>query len=159
MCPGGFPARETAELIRVLEPTRAELLHIYFGHIAVHFFRSSANGQGRASFPSMAPMSWSTWKSRRIAPRPQQDARSGAARPRALGFAPRALVSLGCSPTDKIRLQRTGIPLYEFEFRARALPQNGHWQLLQAGRLIAKKGIRPACEPLRISRAKCQRRV
>ncbi len=53
----------------------------------------------------------------------------------------KALVSLGC-PADKIRLQRTGIPLSEIAFRPRAFPQDGHWHLLQAGRLIEKKGFR-----------------
>jgi colanic acid/amylovoran biosynthesis glycosyltransferase len=52
-----------------------------------------------------------------------------------------ALVSLGC-PEEKLRLQRTGIPLSEIAFRPRTFPQNGQWHLLQAGRLIEKKGFR-----------------
>jgi len=52
----------------------------------------------------------------------------------------RALVDLGCDP-KKIEIQRTGIPLGEFPFRHRAVPKNGAWQFLQAGRLIEKKGL------------------
>jgi glycosyltransferase involved in cell wall biosynthesis len=52
----------------------------------------------------------------------------------------RALVDLGCDP-KKIEIQRTGIPLEEFPFRERAVPQNGEWQFVQAGRLIEKKGL------------------
>src|SRR5262249_58285177 len=52
----------------------------------------------------------------------------------------RALVGLGCDPA-KIEIQRTGIPLEEFPFRERAVPKNGEWQFVQAGRLIEKKGL------------------
>lgn len=51
-----------------------------------------------------------------------------------------ALVNLGC-PADKIRLNRTGIPLAKFPFQARIWPTDGAWHLLQAARLIEKKGI------------------
>jgi glycosyltransferase involved in cell wall biosynthesis len=52
----------------------------------------------------------------------------------------RAIVDLGCDP-EKIKIQRTGIPLEEFPFRDRAVPKNGEWQFVQAGRLIEKKGL------------------
>jgi len=52
----------------------------------------------------------------------------------------RAVVGLGCDP-KKIEIQRTGIPSEEFPFRDRAVPKNGEWQLVQAGRLIEKKGL------------------
>ncbi len=52
-----------------------------------------------------------------------------------------ALIKLGCAP-EKLRLHRTGIPLAEFAFVARAFPPaNGAWCLLQACRLIEKKGL------------------
>ena len=53
----------------------------------------------------------------------------------------RALIEIGCSP-EKIELQRTGIPLSEFPFRERKAPGNGEWRLLQACRLIEKKGLK-----------------
>ncbi len=41
----------------------------------------------------------------------------------------------------KIEIQRTGIPLEEFPIRERNVPGNGEWRLVQAGRLIEKKGL------------------
>jgi glycosyltransferase involved in cell wall biosynthesis len=52
----------------------------------------------------------------------------------------RAVVDLGCDP-EKIEILRTGIPLEEFPFRDRAVPTNGEWRFVQAGRLIEKKGL------------------
>jgi glycosyltransferase involved in cell wall biosynthesis len=55
----------------------------------------------------------------------------------------RALMELGCDET-KIALQRTGIPLEEFPFRERSFPsrsRGSEWRLVQAGRLIEKKGL------------------
>jgi colanic acid/amylovoran biosynthesis glycosyltransferase len=50
-----------------------------------------------------------------------------------------ALIKLGCPP-DKLSIQRTGIPLKTFSYHARQRPANGAWRLLQASRLIEKKG-------------------
>jgi colanic acid/amylovoran biosynthesis glycosyltransferase len=50
------------------------------------------------------------------------------------------LQDLGCSP-DKIRLNRTGIPLQNFPWIERSVPVDGQWQLVQACRLIEKKGL------------------
>ena len=51
-----------------------------------------------------------------------------------------ALIGLGCSP-DKLRIQRTGIPLDTFRYLPRERPTDGAWRLLQACRLIEKKGL------------------
>jgi colanic acid/amylovoran biosynthesis glycosyltransferase len=51
-----------------------------------------------------------------------------------------ALVALGCSP-DKLRVQRAGIPLDTFRYFGRQRPTDGAWRLLQACRLIEKKGL------------------
>ena len=53
----------------------------------------------------------------------------------------RALIEIGCSP-QKIRIQRTGIPVDEIPFRARAWPSDGAWKFVQACRLIEKKGLK-----------------
>src|SRR5438445_3210951 len=52
----------------------------------------------------------------------------------------RAVVELGCEE-NKIDIVRTGIPLNEFPFREREFPTNGEWRLVQASRLIEKKGL------------------
>ncbi len=51
------------------------------------------------------------------------------------------LEKLGCPP-DKLRLQRTGIPLEAWPFQARAQPVDGAWHFVQACRLVPKKGLR-----------------
>lgn len=51
-----------------------------------------------------------------------------------------SLVALGCSP-EKLRIQHTGIPLDTFRYVARQRPADGAWRLLQACRLIQKKGL------------------
>src|SRR2546430_11044521 len=52
-----------------------------------------------------------------------------------------AVIDLGCVP-EKIEIQRAGIPLADFPFRERGIPGDGQWRLLQAGRLIEKKGLK-----------------
>jgi len=47
---------------------------------------------------------------------------------------------LGCPP-EKLRINRTGIPLSEFPFVDREPPRDGKWRVVQACRLIPKKGI------------------
>jgi colanic acid/amylovoran biosynthesis glycosyltransferase len=53
----------------------------------------------------------------------------------------KALLQVGCPP-EKIRLNRTGIPLQAFALRERTTPADGRWRLFQACRLIAKKGVK-----------------
>jgi glycosyltransferase involved in cell wall biosynthesis len=52
----------------------------------------------------------------------------------------RAIIDLGCDER-KIEIQRTGIPLDEFPFRERNFAGAKEWRLVQAGRLIEKKGL------------------
>jgi glycosyltransferase involved in cell wall biosynthesis len=51
-----------------------------------------------------------------------------------------ALMDLGCS-ASKISIQHAGIPLSAYHFIQRPKPVQGAWQLLQACRLIEKKGL------------------
>jgi colanic acid/amylovoran biosynthesis glycosyltransferase len=46
----------------------------------------------------------------------------------------------GCPP-EKLRLNRTGIPLEAFPFTQRPMPADGSWRFVQACRLIEKKGL------------------
>jgi glycosyltransferase involved in cell wall biosynthesis len=50
------------------------------------------------------------------------------------------LVHIGCPP-EKVRISRTGLPLAEFPYIRREAPVDGQWRLLQACRLIPKKGV------------------
>jgi colanic acid/amylovoran biosynthesis glycosyltransferase len=131
---------ELKELLSVLSETRARLLHIYFGQIAVHLLpliRASRN-PSVVSFHGADVMVDMNKSAYREATLQVLDAvtlvlvRSESLR--------RALVDLGCDP-GKIEIQRTGIPLEEFPFRDRSVPKNGEWRFVQAGRLIEKKGL------------------
>jgi colanic acid/amylovoran biosynthesis glycosyltransferase len=53
------------------------------------------------------------------------------------------LIELDCDP-KKIRLNRTGIPLDGFPYLVRNAPLNGAWTIVQACRLVPKKGLATA---------------
>jgi colanic acid/amylovoran biosynthesis glycosyltransferase len=131
---------ELRTLLAILSETRARLLHIYFGHIAVHLLpliRAWKN-PSIVSFHGADVMVDMHKPAYRDATLQMLNAvtlvlvRSESLR--------RALVDLGCD-SQKIEIQRTGIPLEEFPFRERAVPKNGEWRFVQAGRLIEKKGL------------------
>ena len=132
--------RETNAIIRVLETAEARLLHIYFGHIAVHLLPlirqwdkpSVVSFHGADVMVDLAKPAY-----RRATEEMLDAVRLVLVRSNSLA---RALNGIGC-PSEKIRVQRTGIPLDELPFRERQWPANGQWHLLQAGRLIPKKGI------------------
>jgi colanic acid/amylovoran biosynthesis glycosyltransferase len=131
---------ELHALLRVLTKTDARLLHIYFGHIAVHLL-PLIRGWTKPSIVSfhgadvIVDMDKPAY---REATRQMLDAvklvlvRSESLR--------REVIHLGCDE-KKIEVQRTGIPLDEFPFRERSFPQNGEWRFVQACRLIEKKGL------------------
>jgi colanic acid/amylovoran biosynthesis glycosyltransferase len=115
------------------------LLHIYFGHIAVHLLPlmhhwpkpTVVSFHGADVLVDLAKPRY------RLATREMlAAARLVLVRSQSLA---RAVAALGCS-AEKIRLHRTGIPLAEITFRPRTSPNDGAWKLLQAGRLIEKKG-------------------
>jgi len=131
---------EVRTLLAVLSETRARLLHIYFGQIAVHLLPliQAWKNPTIVSFHGADVMVDMDKPAYREATLQMLDAvtlvlvRSKSLR--------RAVVDLGCDP-QKIEIQRTGIPLEEFPYRDRAVPKNGEWQFVQAGRLIEKKGL------------------
>jgi len=133
-------AKEVRSLRLKLAADRCELLHIYFGnnglfwlpflrnprvpvvvsfhgadvHVKVH--TPAAKRMFRAMFASSALV---------------------LARSESLAS---SLRDLGCAG-DKIRVQRAGIPLDTFSYVAREQPTDNAWQLVQACRLIEKKGL------------------
>jgi colanic acid/amylovoran biosynthesis glycosyltransferase len=131
---------ELTALLRVLSQTRAHLLHIYFGQIAVHLLPLIRTWENPSivSFHGADVMVDMNKPAYREATLRMLDAvklvlvRSESLR--------RAIVDLGCDP-EKIEIQRTGIPVEEFPFRERTVPENGEWRFVQAGRLIEKKGL------------------
>ena len=133
--------REVLRIRRILSETDAVLLHIYFGHIAAHLLPLILHWPQPTvvSFHGADVLVELDKPHYRAAMREMlAAARLVLVRSRSLA---RALAELGC-PNEKIRLQRTGIPLEEIPFRARLWPNDGAWNFLQAGRLIEKKGFK-----------------
>lgn len=130
---------ETGRVQRVLETNHAQLFHIYFGHIAVHLLPVIEHWKGPSvvSFHGADVMVDLEKPAYRAATNRMLEAvRLVLVRSESLR---EALVRLGC-PSEKIRLQRTGIP--EIPFRPRDWPANDAWRFVQACRLIEKKGLR-----------------
>jgi glycosyltransferase involved in cell wall biosynthesis len=131
---------ELRALTNVLERRNAQLLHIYFGQIAVHLLPlirawekpSIVSFHGADAIVEMDKPAYREATRQMLAAVKFVLVRSESLR--------RAVVDLGCDER-KIEVQHTGIPLDEFPFRERSLRQNGEWRFVQAGRLIEKKGL------------------
>src|SRR4030095_17020890 len=114
---------EVRAFLDVLSKHRAQVLHIYFGQIAVHLLPLIRAWQNPTivSFHGADVMVDMNQPAYREATLQMLDAvtlvlvRSESLR--------RALIDLGCDP-KKVEIQRTGIPLEEFPFRDRAVPKN-----------------------------------
>jgi len=141
--PWQISATEVHEIERALTESDAQLLHIYFGHIAVllrplirHWpKRTVVSFHGADVLVDMQKSAYRRGTEEMLSLVQRVLVRSESLR--------EALIGLGCSP-EKIEIQRTGIPLHQFPFRERSVPDNGKWRLLQAGRLIEKKGLKTA---------------
>jgi colanic acid/amylovoran biosynthesis glycosyltransferase len=131
---------ELESLLRVLTRTDARLLHIYFGHIAVHLLPlictwpkpSLVSFHGADVLVDMNKPAYRRATEEMLSAVRRVLVRSASLR--------RAVIDLGCDE-KKVDILRTGIPLDQFPFRERSFPTNGEWRLVQAGRLIEKKGL------------------
>jgi colanic acid/amylovoran biosynthesis glycosyltransferase len=132
---------EVRKLTGVLDRANAQLLHVYFGHIAVHLLPliRAWPKPSLVSFHGADVMVDLEKPAYRAATQQMLEAvRLVLVRSESLG---RALINLGC-PAGKVRLQHTGIPVDDIPFRARDWPEKGAWKFVQACRLIEKKGLR-----------------
>ncbi len=135
-----FYRGEYDQLCAALGRRHADLLHVYFGHTGVHLlpFLRNWTGPSLVSFHGMdimlreADPQYNRSLTELLQTLPMVLARSESLANR--------LVELGC-PREKIRINRTGIPLDDFPFFSRTAPTDGAWHLVQACRLIEKKGI------------------
>ena len=133
-------SRGAADPAAARAESRRELLHIYFGHIAVHLLPLILHWRQPSvvSFHGADVLVDLDKPHYRAATREMlAAARLILVRSQSLA---RAVEELGC-PAAKIRVHRTGIPLGEIAFQARIWPNDGAWRFLQAGRLIEKKGF------------------
>jgi len=131
---------EYGVLASLLERRHADLMHVYFGHTGVHLLPFiqrwpkpvvvSFHGmdvQTRAQDPGYEVKLRELLQSVTLVL-----ARSDSLLER--------LRELGC-PEDKLRMNRTGIPLQQFPYQERPVPADGAWHLVQACRLVEKKGL------------------
>jgi colanic acid/amylovoran biosynthesis glycosyltransferase len=138
--PWQISAREVSALTEVLNRENAQLLHIFFGHIAVHLLPliRAWSKPSVVSFHGADVLVDMEKPAYRNATKQMLDAASRVfVRSASLQ---RAVIELGCEE-NKIDIVRTGIPLSEFSFREREFPANGEWRFLQASRLVQKKGL------------------
>jgi colanic acid/amylovoran biosynthesis glycosyltransferase len=138
--PWQISAREVSALMEVLNRENAQLMHIFFGHIAVHLLPlirawskpSVVSFHGADALVDMEKPAYRKATKQMLNAITRVFVRSASLQ--------RAVVELGCEE-NKIDIVRTGIPLSEFPFRERAFPANGEWRFIQASRLIEKKGL------------------
>src|SRR5712692_7428988 len=127
-------------LASLLEKRGADLMHIYFGHTGVHLLPFvevwnkpcivSFHGADVASKADIVDYERKLRRMFEVVPLVLARSQSLADR----------LVQLGCPP-EKLRINRTGVPLSDFPLVQREAPPEGRWKLLQACRLIPKKGV------------------
>lgn len=130
-------------LVSILARRHADMMHIYFGHTGVHllpFIREwnrpcvvSFHGFDLAKNPKIENYPGKLKLLFESVPVVLARSRSLAQR----------LIKFGCAP-EKIRINRSGVPLADFPFTQRELPRDGAWRVLQACRLIDKKGVASA---------------
>ena len=124
----------------ILRRRRAQLMHIYFGHTGVHLlpFIKAWDKPCIVSFHGADIMvrehqpGYAASLREMLQTVPLVLARSQSLK--------NQLVQLGCPP-ERVALNPTGVPLEQFPFVKRVPPTDGRWQLVQACRLIPKKGL------------------
>lgn len=138
--PVTLSADEARRVAVALRTCGANLLHVYFGHIAVQLLPVLR----RLEIPAVVSFHGADVlvdldrpKHRELATEMLGRVSLVLARSESLLG---ALRELGCAP-EKLRLHRTGIPLDRFPYRKREAPADGSWRLLQACRLVEKKGL------------------
>ena len=138
--PWQLSAGELRQIVEILKREDAQLLHIFFGHIAVHLLPlirawpkpKVVSFHGADVLVDMEKQAYRRATREMLQLVTRVFVRSASLR--------RAVVELGCDE-NKIDIVRTGIPLEQFPFREREFPANGAWRFLQASRLVQKKGI------------------
>jgi colanic acid/amylovoran biosynthesis glycosyltransferase len=128
---------------RVLVRRDPDLMHVYFGNTGVHLLPLierwdrpcvvSFHGMDVQRRETERGYEANLKKLLRLVPLVLVRSRSIAER----------LIELDCDP-QKIRLNRTGIPLEGFPYLVRSVPADGTWIIVQACRLVPKKGLATA---------------
>jgi len=138
--PWQINSHELRAITAILNREQAQLLHIFFGHIAVHLLPlihdwskpSVVSFHGADVLVDMDKRAYREATREMLAAVTRVFVRSASLQ--------RAVIDLGCDE-NKIDVVRTGIPLEQFSFRERKFPESGEWRFLHASRLVQKKGI------------------
>lgn len=131
---------EYGVLANLLQRREADLMHVYFGHTGVHLlpFIQRWPRPTVVSFHGMDVQTRAHDPSYEVRLRQLLQATT-LVLARSQSLLDRVL-ELGCPP-EKVRMNRTGIPLDQFPLIHRSIPQDGAWHFVQACRLIEKKGL------------------
>lgn len=131
---------EVKEALFSLKRTHSELLHVYFGHSALHMLKliKSFPGPVVVSFHGAdAGVDMKDPERLKLMKEVFQHAAQIQARSESLAS---DLERMGC-PKEKLRIQRTGIPLEDWTYQERKHPSQGEWKFFQSCRFIEKKGL------------------
>lgn len=134
-------------LVDLLEVDQPHLVHVYYGHKAVGFLPMLRDWGGPwiVSFHGVDVAKHMEEKDYlKKLQAVFAEARLVLARSQSLL---EKLAELGCPP-DKLRLNRTPIPMDHLPPVQREAPPDGHWRMVQACRLIPKKGILTTLEAM-----------
>ncbi len=131
---------EARAIQQAMERMCADVTHIYFGNIGLQmlpFLKLKALPSIVSFHGADVRVDVDRPKARELMREALDNATLVLARSRSLQ---KRIAELGC-PLEKMRIHRTGIPLEEFPFQPREKPSNGRWLVVQACRLIEKKGL------------------
>lgn len=139
--PWQISASEVRRILTILQAEDCVLLHVFFGNSAIHLlplleqcpvpivvsFHGSDVAGAMASPAYRSALSRLFSRATLVAARSEELARR--------------VGQLGC-PEEKLRVMRTAVP--EGDVIERAVPAEGAWRIVQAARLVPKKGIATA---------------
>ena len=135
------------DLPKVLADQKIDLVHVYYGHKAVKYLEMLKHWGGPfiVSFHGVDVSKFCEQDGyRECLKQVFQHAKLVLARSQSLL---QEVQALGC-PEEKLRLNRTPIPMDRFQATVRQAPADGAWRLVQASRLIPKKGLFTTLEAL-----------
>ncbi|HXM02909.1 MAG TPA: glycosyltransferase [Chthoniobacterales bacterium] len=131
---------ECTALLKLVRANHIRLLHIYFGNNGVFWlplFRQRAIPIIVSFHGADVAVGFNTPPGQRRLQQVFEAADLLLARSHSIR---QSMIAAGCN-ANKIRIQRTGIPGSDFQYRARSFPEGGRFRFLQACRLIEKKGV------------------
>lgn len=128
------------DLVELLKEDKPDLVHVYYGHKAVHYLEmlEAWGGPFVVSFHGV-DVSKFLDQPEYVAKLKTVFKKANLVMARSQSLLDR-LEELGC-PADKLRMNHTPIPLEHLQAEVRQPPKDGQWRLVQACRLIQKKGI------------------